>query len=758
MSHSILSLCLLLLLFTASGALAQNQSHQAKLHGSVVDARSGERLAKVKVVVSGTELSTTTDENGEFTIDNVPTGQIDLYITTVNYGLVKKVVAIKEGVNEARIVLNEDAATLTETVSVNISPYETTETNAASEQMLNKRELQALSSILINDPVRAAQSLPGVATGDDFRSEFSVRGAGFDRVGLYLDGVLTDNFVHTIQGGYPDTGSVSVINADTVGNVSLFSGAFPSKFGDRTGSVLDISTREGNRIKPTARITAALSGIAGVVDGPLDGEKGSYLIAGRKSYVGYFIRKINDRNQFTNNPPILNLGDFQGKAVYNVTKRNQIGFSFIYGALDYDRNRDQNLLFVNTVFRGNTKNLLATGMWSYAPGSKTLWQTRGFGTRTHFKNINRDENIIDQGDRTQFGFRSDLTFQPHSEHQIETGVYVRHISIDSLNQSFFSNGNIFDSLKFQNGGIESSYFVQDTWSKEGTGLSLTGGARIEHSGLTNQTLFSPRATISWSPAKDWFVRFGTGRYYQFPDLEQMFGRLGNPNLRAERATHYNASVERRFGDRMRVLAEVYDREDRDLFFGLSELDRENNINFFIQFPFRNGLNGHARGVELTLQRRSANKLAGWVSYSYSRTELRDSQTGWSFVSDSDQRHTLNVYGSYRFTNTWSTSGEWRYGSGMPIPGFYRQVGSEYFLTDQRNRVRVPDYNRVDVRLSKAFLFKRWKLTVTGEVINLLNRENVRYSGFDGFGSNGQVFGHLDRMLPILPSAGVVIEF
>jgi hypothetical protein len=94
--------------------------------------------------------------------------------------------------------------------------------------------------------------------------------------------------------------------------------------------------------------------------------------------------------------------------------------------------------------------------------------------------------------------------------------------------------------------------------------------------------------------------------------------------------------------------------------------------------------------------------------------------------------------SYRFTDTWSTSGEWRYGSGQPIPGFYRQVGSEYFLTDQRNRVRVPDYSRVDVRLSKAFLLRRWKLTVTGEVINLLNCDNVRYSGFDGFGSNGQV--------------------
>jgi hypothetical protein len=63
-----------------------------------------------------------------------------------------------------------------------------------------------------------------------------------------------------------------------------------------------------------------------------------------------------------------------------------------------------------------------------------------------------------------------------------------------------------------------------------------------------------------------------------------------------------------------------------------------------------------------------------------------------------------------------------------------------------------------VRLSKAFLFKKAKLTVTGEVLNLLNRENLRFVGFDFFGADGRAFGKLDRILPILPSAGVVIEF
>ncbi|MFN2493011.1 MAG: hypothetical protein ABR501_09015, partial [Pyrinomonadaceae bacterium] len=117
----------------------------------------------------------------------------------------------------------------------------------------------------------------------------------------------------------------------------------------------------------------------------------------------------------------------------------------------------------------------------------------------------------------------------------------------------------------------------------------------------------------------------------------------------------------------------------------------NNELTFAQFSFENSLRGHARGIELTLQRRSANKFSGWVSYAYSRTELTDDLDGLRFVSDSDQAHTLNVYSSYRFTETWNASGAWRYGSGQPIPGFYREVGSGYFLSNERNTARVPPY-------------------------------------------------------------------
>jgi hypothetical protein len=705
------------------------------------------------------DKATITDANGAFTLE-LPPGPQELYITTVTYGLVKKTITVGTGTNsDVEIALNEDAAALTEHVTVSADPFESTRTTSTFEQTLNKRELQATSSILLSDPIRAAQTLPGVGTNDDFRSEFSVRGAGFDRVGVWLDGVLTENFVHTVAGGYPDTGSLSVINTDAINSVALLSDGGPVNFGNRTAAVLDLDSRDGNRVKPAGRIAAALSGISGMIDGPFSGGKGSYLLAGRKSYVGYLVRRINDQNEFANNPPVLGFADIQGKLLYDVSERNQVGVSAIFGAFDFDRNRDRELLFVNNVFRGESRNFLLNTHWSFTPNPQVFWQTRFFALKTNFQNVNRDELILNDGDRFQFGVRSDVSFQlPHSN-RLEAGLYVRRQNVNSLSQRFSFANVPFDFGSFDRNGTEQAFYAQDTWKNERWRLQLTGGLRVEHSEVTSQTLNSPRASLTWSINEHWRVHAMAGRYYQFPDFEQIFGRLGAFALRAERATNVSGGVEALVGDRVRVSAEVFDREDANLFFSLSEPRFEGGFVTFAQGQFGNSLDGHARGFELTVQRRSANKLAGWLSYSYVQTQLTDTETGLSFVADNEQRHLLNAYASYRFTDTWNLSSVFRYGTGPPIPGFFRQTGDTFFLSDRRNEARLPDYARLDVRVSKAFLFKRWKLTATGEVLNLLNRNNLRYAGFDGFDFvTGRVFGRLDRVLPILPSAGVVIEF
>ncbi|MEK6322284.1 MAG: TonB-dependent receptor [Acidobacteriota bacterium] len=746
------------------------QSRLITLRGRVVDARTGEPVAKVKIIVVGSQQSTSTDENGVFSLEGIQPGELDLYITTVSYGLVKKTITVKDAEKaEVEIALNQEGATLTEKVTVSAGPFEEIETNASSEKALNKTELQSLSMVLVGDPLRASQALPGVTANNDLRSEFAVRGAGYERIGIYVDGILTDDFVHTaiLDNETDNKLSLSVINSDTISGLSFFSGAFPAKYGEKTAGVLNLETRDGNRIKPSGRFSTGLLNTAGVVDGPFSNKKGSWLIAGRTSYLDYLQRLIENitntgANKDEQANAHLDFTDIQSKVVYDLSSRHQVGISAIYGIFLGADPASASQVDPNDLSKIDSRNLLINGHWNYSPNAQLLAQTRIFALQTNSTSVNRNNAAIDDRIRTQIGIRNDMNFLTHRAHRIEGGFYVRSISSTQTSNFFkISEPSAFETLEsFDRDAMEQAYYAQDTWSSERKGLSVTGGGRIQHSGLTGETLFSPRASLAVSTWTNWKLRAGFGKYYQFPDFRQLFGYLGNPNLRAERATHYNSSIERTFGDRTRVLAEVYDREDKDQIFSLSEPRIQAGQITIDGFPFQNSLRGYARGVELSLQRRSANGLTGWISYAYSRTRLQDQQDNLSFVSDFDQRHTLNMYGSYRLTATFNMSAQWRYGSGLPWRGFLEQIGSSFSVGSGRNTVRLPYYSRVDLRANKAFLFKKWKLTLSGEVLNVQNRKNFLDVRSDPvrIRSRGRAFYGLTDLMPILPSIGVAFDF
>src|SRR5206468_9457094 len=104
----------------------------------------------------------------------------------------------------------------------------------ASEQTLGGRELQQLRGILTNDPLRAVQVMPGVAAGDDFRSEFAIRGAGIQQMNFTFEGIATAFLLHTVQQVH-DSGSVAMVNGDVLDEITLLSGAYPQRHGNRTG-------------------------------------------------------------------------------------------------------------------------------------------------------------------------------------------------------------------------------------------------------------------------------------------------------------------------------------------------------------------------------------------------------------------------------------------------------------------------------------------------------------------------------------------
>jgi len=198
----------------------------ATLTGRVVDAHTGESIANAEVSTRGSQLKVRTDENGGFTVTDLPVGDVQLLVTCVGYARLTRTVHLDSGATAPMVIaLFPEASTPTQTVTVTAPAFDTLDvTNPSSEETLSKQEIQALSMVLLGDPMRAAQALPGVTSNNDWDSQFSVRGAGPENVGVYIDGVATHDFFDAFAfstSGASGTANLSlpIVNADMVSSM-----------------------------------------------------------------------------------------------------------------------------------------------------------------------------------------------------------------------------------------------------------------------------------------------------------------------------------------------------------------------------------------------------------------------------------------------------------------------------------------------------------------------------------------------------------
>jgi len=224
-------------------------------------------------------------------------------------------------------------------------------------------------------------------------------------------------------------------------------------------------------------------------------------------------------------------------------------------------------------------------------------------------------------------------------------------------------------------------------------------------------------------------------------------RSGNEVLQT--ANHYSAGVEQRFGESTRFRTMFFDRE------GDTSMRRNRPHDCIPIFPphgFVGFQHSHSRGVQVVLQSRTANRLAGWIGYTltYARESNLllhpDGTLYWSlyFPTLADQRHTLNVFRQLSGQSLGTCQRQVPVRSGFPIP-------------NGDNSIRLGDYQRLDVRAEKDWAFKHWKLALYGEVLNITNQTIPDTSSLRLIRMDGQQVD-TGQGLPITPTAGVAFEF
>ena len=726
-----------------------------RVTGTVIEARTGAPLAAVLVKVQSSGQQAFSGGDGRFEIADVPSGQQTILISVVGFGLVRREVTVASGsAVDVTIPVAEGASTYVEDVAVAGSPFREGEPGVVSQSVLGSRDLLALRGLVADDPFRAVQVLPGVANGDDFRAEFALRGLGPSNIGIAVDGVDSPLLFHTVR-GVQDTGSLGLINSDILESASLQAGPHPQKLGAHLGSRLDFTTRDGSRERLTVRGMLSASAATTVWEGPLgQGKKASWLLAVRKSYIDWLLRKIDTTTDAT-----FGFADAQGKLTFDLSPRQTLRVSVIAGR-SVLRELDEpspNTLdpAVNITYIGNLQ-------WRFTSSAKFAVTQQAYVLKADYRNRVSDGRTREEGADLDLTWRGGAEWNPRRGHLIEFGGQAQRLWAHRIDRVFTTRREVLleDATMHAWSGAG---WAQYRWTPSAR-FSVTPGVRVERWGLIDQAKASPWLLTEFAIGRGLRARFGGGIQHQAPTIDQAIYNSTQARQVPERARTVEAGLEQRLGSAWRFAASVYHRQDDDrLRFQDTEVRIVNNVVVRPSNPhWTNALTGDTKGVEVLLERKSVNGLNGWLSYAWSDSQLEGIGIGnplpEQFAADFDQRHTVNAYVSYRWSGRTSLSARIRYGSNFPIAGYLNQVADGYVLSAQRNGTRLPAYARLDLRADRTFTYRKSRLTLFLEVVNAMNRDNVRPNTPFYNLATRRVFEPTEELFPLLPVAGILIEF
>lgn len=739
----------------------------AEIKGKVTNALGGEALGRVEVLVLENKTSTVTSIGGEFDIPDIAPGTYTLRLNAVGYRLltVPFALASASDVKEFSITMVPDNFHHTDKVEVSGDLFQVADSPATAEMNLTSSEIRETSTVFAGDPFRAVQTLPGVSAegNNEFFAEFSVMGAPFSNVSIYIDDVLVDSPFHEI-GNFAEGASLGVLTSEVVEEMKLMPVAYPENFGDAAGAALDIRTREGSLGKPRFRISIGIVASEFLGEGGLgSSRKGSWLVSARKSYLNYLVKNRIE------NAPDVGFYDANVKLNYDLTRRQNVNF-FATGG--HTNMHDPTASGIMSFASGKSDFTLARAGWRWSLNPHLLLDARGAYIREPDELRNPAEQILQTNDYREWVTGTRLTWSWAKEHVLEAGWTTRRVRENLSFTNYIQQSGQLVPFGYGGAAWRQSGYTQQASSLWNGRVHVLGGVRWDSLQLIGVHPFSPQISMAVRATASTEFQLAAARYQQFPSLAEYSDSCFVIGSMPQKSDHYTAAVEQRLGQNTRLRLQAFDRQDS---FSLGIIPGQSKP--FVNNPCQHSLEpvagatyqrGYSRGVQLVLQRRSANRLSGWLGYTLARSQQRQyeltipyyalpfySNTPY-FPSLEDQRHSLSVFGMYRLRPSVSLSGKFLYGSGFPVSrGEFVQVGTNYQQVGV-STLRFP-YQRLDARADKDWAFDRWKLTLYGEVLNLTNHYNSRYV-YASVIANGQAQVKTLQGLPITPTAGLVFQF
>ena len=722
----------------------------SELTGTVNNAQDGEPLSKVQVSVVGTSFAGATKANGAFRVAGLPAGKYVLQVSAVGYRTISVPFefATADESKEFTITLAPDFHP-TEAVEVHGDIFQAPDWPAVGDMTLTSSELQQTSTVLADDPLRAVQALPGVSASanNDFFAQFSVMGAPYEQVAIYVDDVLVPGLLHTVP-SYPDAPTLSLLTGSDIADLHLMPVAYPARYADAIGAALVIRSRDGDAAPPLLHGSIGMASSEVMVDGGL-GRKGTWLLGARKSYIGYLARTLAST-------PFSDDGFYDAnlKLTYDVTPGQRLSLYAVGGQTSIN---DPTAPPVDpTELKSGSNNLaLARLGWSWTLNPNLLVDAHAAFVRSGYEEDNPFSQLIQSSLDRELSGGGNVSWSWRHGAILQAGYTLRRPHQNGASQEFLT-GQPPALFSFVVSDVRQDVYVQQSIQLWRDHLRLNGGVRWDRLSTERQQPVTGQVSAALKVARDTQLEAGWGRYSQLPARGGIVGlTISTGGLVAFsplplQSEQYLVAVDQRIGERSRFRVEAFDRQNET---------RADFFSFPAEIPLlRSGLFGrdYSRGLQFVLQRRSENRLSGWIGYTLAYARSNSYQVTLPppdlflgldtpyLPTLQDQRHTVNLFASYRVTPSIRCSVKALYGSGFPAS-----------ITPL---LRIGPYERLDLRADKSWTFRRWKLGLYGELLNATNHDNLRLEGFTTDPATQQLRLITVGGIPITPTAGLTFDF
>ena len=310
-NHSLKNFIAIFLMCLFLGASGQ----EGIIRGRIYNAINNEPLPFANVVIKGTTIGTTTDDEGNYELRVEP----GLYNVEASFLGYNSKVEYEVQVTRARpkfldFGLRENSQTLNEVDVSAQDKFERKEESPVSVNKLGITEIQRTPGGN-QDISKVIQSLPGVASTPNFRNDIIIRGGGPNENKFFLDGIEIPSINHfSTQGS--SGGPVGLINVNFIREVDLYTSSFPVEKAQSLSSVLDMQLKDGRSDKWGGTFQLGSSEAGLTFEGPLS-EKTTMIASARQSYLQFLFDALELSFLPTYN-------DFQLKVKHKFNQKNQI--------------------------------------------------------------------------------------------------------------------------------------------------------------------------------------------------------------------------------------------------------------------------------------------------------------------------------------------------------------------------------------------------------------------------------------------------